>query len=341
MSAEVWDAIVLIRSRDAERSRNFGTGFAIAKDGKFVYLLTCAHVIRDVGGREQVVANGIPATVVAVGDEVGFDLAVLQVEGLWDKPQLKLCASGKAEKPLIIAGFYQFDPKTPPALRTIRGSLGDQIQSSSKDSSDRANAWDLKIEGDYYLQPGYSGSPVIDKENDGVMGVVTHQIGKGEKGLAISIEALVKIWQEMPAGLITSFLPAKPIDSEIPVDLRKATLPEQPGNAAPVNINVSNSKVDNAVGAGTVIHNEASNFIRDLTVHLSEGNVVKPSPSTNLRRVQKLQESINEALELLEEYEQQERLSTDPKTRRSAQIEQERLRQQIERYKQEIKGLEC
>jgi S1-C subfamily serine protease len=269
MSAEVWDAIVLITSRDADRSRNFGTGFAIAKDGKFVYLLTCAHVIRDVGGREQVVANGIPARVVAVGDEIGFDLAVLRVEGLWDKPYLKLCASGKTEKPLIIAGFYQFDPKTPPALRTIRGSLGDQIQSSSRDSSDRANAWDLKIEGDYYLQPGYSGSPVIDKENGGVMGVVTHQIGKGEKGLAISIEALVKIWQEMPVGLVTSFLPAKPIDSEIPVDLIKPSLPEQPANPASVNINMSGSNATNVVVNGTANYQEGSSVVRNHTINVS------------------------------------------------------------------------
>ena len=323
MSSDISDSIVLITGRDSDRSRNFGTGFAIAQDDKTIYLLTCAHVVRDVGGREQVLADGIPATVIAAGDEVGFDLAVLRVEGLWDKPRLSLCLSGEVEKPLIIAGFYQFDPKTPPALRTIRGSLGEQIRLSSRDGSDRVKAWDLKIEGEYYLQPGYSGSPVIDRENGCVLGVVTHQIGKGEKGLAISIQALVKIWQEMPASLITP-----------------PSLPQLSFNPASVIFISPNSTVTNVVGSGQINYQEAPNTIRDLTINVSrEAEAVSSPHLSNQQRQQSLQKSLKEALELLEEYEQQEMLDDDPNTRRYAQIKQERLRRQIEKYQQEIQRL--
>ena len=51
------------------------------------------------------------------------------------------------------------------------------------------------MDGDDYLQPGYSGSPVIDKYSNTVLGVVSHRRGKGDKGLAISIEALSEIWE--------------------------------------------------------------------------------------------------------------------------------------------------
>lgn len=325
MSSDISDSIVLITSRDSDRSRNFGTGFAIAQDDKTIYLLTCAHVIRDVGGREQVLVDGIPATVVAAGDEVGFDLAVLRVEGLWDKPRLSLCLSGEAEKPLIIAGFYQFDPKTPPALRTIRGSLGEQIRLSSRDGSDRVKAWDLKIEGEYYLQPGYSGSPVIDRENGCVLGVVTHQIGKGEKGLAISIQALVKIWQEMPVDLITPSLP-----------------PQPSSKPASVIFISPHSTVTNVVGSGQVNYQEAPNTNRESNINPSSNfPLTSIADSLKQRKCQHLRQQLDYALELLEDYQQQQRLTRDPKERQYAKIELERLQKEIEGYEQEMNELGC
>jgi hypothetical protein len=277
--------------------------------------------VRDVGGCEKVIAGGTSATVIASGEKQGFDLAVLQVEGLWDKPQLSLCASAEEEQPFIIAGFYQFDPKSPPALRKIRGKLGEQISLASSDGRERINAWDLRIEGEYYLQPGYSGSPVINQASGCVLSVVTHQIGKGEKGLAISIEALRKIWQEMPSGLISK--------SPSPQASRNTTFS---GNI------VSNSNVKNL--AGHVTYNEASNSIRELTINFPRIETVPQTPSATSQQIQRLQKRLEEALNLLDEYEQQELLTTDAKTRRNAQVEQERLRQQIDRYRQEIKNLE-
>jgi S1-C subfamily serine protease len=321
MSSDFWDSIILISSSDPSRSRDFGTGFVIHKEGQAVYLLTCAHVVRDVGGSEKVIAGGTPATVIASGEKQGFDLAVLRIEGLWDKPRLSLCASAEEEQPFIIAGFYQFDPKSPPALRKIRGKLGEQISLASSDGRERIYAWDLRIEGEYYLQPGYSGSPVVNQTNGCVLGVVTHQIGKGEKGLAISIEALRKIWYEMPSGLISK--------SPSPQASRHMT--------SSINV-MSNSTVTNL--AEHVNYNEASNSIRELTINFSGIETVPQTPSANTGQIERLQKRLEEALNLLDEYEQQELLTTDAKTRRNAQVEQERLREKIERYEQQIKHLE-
>jgi hypothetical protein len=63
-------------------------------------------------------------------------------------------------------------------------------------------AWDLKIEGEHRLQPGYSGSPVVAQTSGKVLGVAIQRLGEGETGLAISIEALEKIWQGMPSQLL-------------------------------------------------------------------------------------------------------------------------------------------
>ncbi|NES03383.1 MAG: hypothetical protein F6K22_11340 [Okeania sp. SIO2F4] len=49
------------------------------------------------------------------------------------------------------------------------------------------------------LKSGYSGAPVIDLGTGFVVGLTTHKVDKeGTFGTAISIEALEKIWREMP-----------------------------------------------------------------------------------------------------------------------------------------------
>jgi hypothetical protein len=202
MSKNFSDSVILIASSNASTNGNFGTGFVIDKDEQKTYLLTCAHVVKDVGGPEQIEANGLPATVIVSGEDNGFDLAVLIVEGLLNKPLLNLCPIGEEEKPFIISGFYEFARQIPPALRDIRGQLGKQIRLASNDGCDRIDAWDLRVEGKHYLQPGYSGSPVIDRSTGCVLGVVSYRIGKGEEGLAISIEALKQIWKDIPNNLI-------------------------------------------------------------------------------------------------------------------------------------------
>jgi hypothetical protein len=202
MSSTFQDSVILITSSDPnlQKRRVFGTGFVIHHTDEATYLLTCAHVVRDVGGEALVLADSIPATVVANGESKGFDLAVLRVQRLWC-PALCLSMSSAA-KHFAIAGFYAFDQKETRLLREIQGYLGKQSFIPSTDGRNRIKAWDLHIEGEDILQPGYSGSPVVDRTSSAVLAIVSHQVGKGEKGLAIAIEAIQNIWHSMPYDLL-------------------------------------------------------------------------------------------------------------------------------------------
>lgn len=157
------------------------------------YVLTCAHVVRDVGGKEKVKADSKPATVIASGEDDGLDLAVLQVDGLGGKSEINLQVSGKRESPFITAGFQLYDKAH--LIRSLQGNLGEPVGLQSIRIGERIQAWDLRIDGDYSLQPGYSGSPVVDESSGCVLGIVSHRQGEGKRGLAISIEALEKIWK--------------------------------------------------------------------------------------------------------------------------------------------------
>jgi hypothetical protein len=202
MNANFWNSVILITSSDSEQIGDFGTGFVIHQDEQTTYLLTCAHVVFAVGGSDKVRVGGHPATVEALGDRYGCDLAVLAVkERLTKLPPLKLGVVGEKGRQFFGAGFYTDATKTR-KLAQIKGKLGEmQIIESIK--GDRTQAWNLQIDDDseHHLKSGYSGSPVVDKISGYVLGVVAQQTDQG-KGLAISIEALGKTWRSMPFDLL-------------------------------------------------------------------------------------------------------------------------------------------
>ncbi|RCJ20498.1 hypothetical protein A6S26_26620 [Nostoc sp. ATCC 43529] len=105
--------------------------------------------------------------------------------------------------------------------------------------------------------------------------------------------------------------------------------------------NMSGNSIGNFAGSGSINYNEAPNQIRSISVNSSS----LPSPSlnqlSNQQRCQSLRNHLSESLELLEEYEQQERLTSDPKIRRNAKNEQEKLRPKIASYEEEINNLGC
>lgn len=202
MTLEVTKSVVRITSTDEDNSR-FGTGFVIYQDDdtQTAYLLTCAHVIRDIGGKKRVQVLDHHAEVVAYGSEDGpDDLAVLRVGSLFDAP-LKLGPSEQRNSPFVTAGFEELK-KNNYVVREIRGYLGGQVGLETRGQTDRITAWDLEIKGDRRLQHGYSGSPVVDEMSGLVLGVVSYRLGAGEKGLAISVEAVKQIWPEMPLELM-------------------------------------------------------------------------------------------------------------------------------------------
>lgn len=85
-------------------------------------------------------------------------------------------------------------------IRRISGILGVQVQIQMKGQADRLSAWDLEITDTHLLNPGYSGSPVVDEDKN-VIGVVNTRRGEGQTGVALSIETLKKVWAETPPPL--------------------------------------------------------------------------------------------------------------------------------------------
>jgi hypothetical protein len=200
--------VVLISSKEPKSNKaTVGTAFIIHQDQSNTYLLTCAHVIIDVGGVDSVIADGTTARVIALGETNGFDLAVLRVEEVWDKPILKLSTCVEQGNPFIVYGFYLYD-KTP-TLELIEGILGKERLVTGKqkvldfeEKNSRTKVWQLKLKDkENYLKPGYSGSPVISKNSGDVFAVVTHSESQGEMGSAISIATVEKIWPQMPFAL--------------------------------------------------------------------------------------------------------------------------------------------
>jgi len=161
-------------------------------------VLTCAHVVNAVGGQATVKINDTQAIVVALGSEDGIDLAVLRVLGL-DRIPLSLSVACEKGKFFTTVGFQSYNKEF--LFRPLNGILGEQVLIGAT-LAKLIKAWDLKITDDYQLQPGNSGSPVVDGANDAVVGIVRTRQGDGKKGLAISVEALQKIWQEMPPGIL-------------------------------------------------------------------------------------------------------------------------------------------
>lgn len=210
MNTELHESIFRITSGDQDKKR-FGTGFAIHRDKRATYFVTCMHVITDdTGERRQIKVGDHPATLIAHSSENDlFDLAVLRVNASLTVPLLKLSTSGRTSDAFFITGFQESGQYY--VLRSIWGNLGAPIGLETTERPGRAKAWDLKIKDDFPLQKGYSGAPVILVNTGEVIGIVSHRQGEGKLGRAISMEALKQIWPRMPASLFQPApTPSKP-----------------------------------------------------------------------------------------------------------------------------------
>jgi hypothetical protein len=195
---DIRDHVVLITSADAE-NRAFGTAFVIHREAQTSYLATCAHVVRDVGGPGKTIVADRAASVVAFGTDGFPDMSVLSVNDLSKTQPLRLQAQAEEGDAFLADGFQSFG-KQNYLHRPVRGVLGAQIGLVDKGQSMQVRAWDLSIIGEYDLQPGYSGSPVVLEKTGAVLGVASHTVGQ-KKGVAISIDTLGKIWPAAPASL--------------------------------------------------------------------------------------------------------------------------------------------
>lgn len=191
---DISTSVVRITSSDPT-NRCFGTGFVVASRGASCTIVTCTHVLRDVGGAAAVCVDGMPATVVIVDDD-NTDLTVLRVDGLGDRLPLPLCATGQTGAAIRMYGYERFGESVRGG--PLDGTLDRESWLESERTSARIRSWDLRIEGNYQLAPGYSGSPVIATSSQHVIGIVRYRVGRGDSGLAVSIAALPDIWPECP-----------------------------------------------------------------------------------------------------------------------------------------------
>ncbi len=219
MNSSNLNSILLITSKNLE-NRRFGTGFVIYHLENSSWVVTCAHVVNDVGGETALEVNGCTAKVAGTGKSDDLDLSLLETEGRLNMPVIKLGTYGRSESPFTTAGYQLFGKHF--SIKHIVGKLVQQHELVSKTLSDRIKVWTITILGDDLLQDGYSGAPLIDDESGFCVGVISYKQGDGKNGLAISIEELEKI---LPTGAVN--LIEKPVTQREPNHLdylfRRAT----------------------------------------------------------------------------------------------------------------------
>ena len=180
--------------------KKFGTGFVIHKDDSKTYVLTCQHVLDDIGDPKSIHVNYKPAYVIASDvSQNGFDLAVLCVDEELDHPVLPLNSTISTGNSFQIAGHYQYGKQR--LTESLEGIVGTEVLLESTKHQQRISAWHLILDDEDKLQRGYSGAPVFDSSNQ-VVGVVGYEQKKGKIGLAISVKALIHIWPAIPKVLL-------------------------------------------------------------------------------------------------------------------------------------------
>lgn len=217
-------AVAIITSSDPKEKKSFGSGFAVYRDANSTFFVTCAHVVTEVGGAEKILVDGNSATIVDLDTEAGFDVAILKVDKFLDKPILKLKTISEKKGLFITEGYSAQAQGT--QKRPISGNFLDSgATRSSGDKQSEVKIWDLTITSDAPLRKGYSGSPLVDRSDHHVVGIINWREGEG-KGFAISIEALEKVWKgkppdvkAIPSDLIKKFF----VEDSVPPERPKAT----------------------------------------------------------------------------------------------------------------------
>jgi len=189
----------------------FGTGFAIERDAHYLYIVTCYHVIREVGGEKALLVRQAPAELVAFDPEDGFDLALLRVEieSLPDVPILPYAQVFPVQQRFHLAGFYRYD-KLIPAKR-VAGNFVREDALFSDYRKCHSRGWRIQIDAGEALESGLSGGPMVNEAGQ-VLAVISCKEGEGKAGFAVSIEALTHIWQLTATETVT-----------IPLEVRTAS----------------------------------------------------------------------------------------------------------------------
>ncbi len=196
------DSIVLILSSNPKNTA-FGTGFIIARDQSYSYVLTCAHVLEQIKSKNSAedtlkIAGFLDKSLefVACGSGDEIDIAVLKVPVLFDAPLFEECIIGNSSNEILISGYSSFEGKNQ-AQRNLVGTLGESIRINNAQGIN-VSAWDINIkltDGFSKLAPGYSGSPVYNNKGK-IIGIVSHMRG-AEAGHAVCISNVLRLYPDI------------------------------------------------------------------------------------------------------------------------------------------------
>jgi len=202
--------IALVSSRSEPTV--YGTGFVIHANATRSYLVTCAHVVRDIQKAspdpEDLLVDNTSATIEAIGTPETIDLAVLSVPRLADMPPLPLSKVATEGAMVEVYGQYTIERKSAKLAERLRGTLHKETANTS--TAFKVRSFRLKLQEDDRIQPGYSGGAVVCEGL--AIGVAAVQRDQGSEAIAIMVEAVANIWPGMPPDL---FDPVRP--SVVPV----------------------------------------------------------------------------------------------------------------------------
>ncbi|MBD2340054.1 AAA-like domain-containing protein [Calothrix sp. FACHB-156] len=182
-----------------------GTGFFISSQG---HLLTCAHVVEEVGGWDNVRVNGQKVDLVYLGDRTCDDFAILQLPN-YQGASVPLAADFQPMDRFLSIGYGRLDF---PQGASIDGTITDvnpQFEFSNLPMLRlRVKANSQQVQG------GYSGSPVFNAETQRVIGIIA-AYDNTEGALALPLATVKQKWSNLSIFLdINQNVPPLPPNSD-------------------------------------------------------------------------------------------------------------------------------
>jgi formylglycine-generating enzyme required for sulfatase activity len=186
-------SVLLVASSDPNTPA-FGTGFFVGRDaGERAYVVTCAHVVRDVGP-EAVTVAGQRAGVVVMGSPAGADdIAVLEAEVPGDVLPLRLGRAPSDRRACTVLGYRKLYGNVRQA-RSIDGVFGSAILTTG---GRQVAAWSLDMAEP--VPNGYSGSPIFDRGTGEVIGVASLSFPNTSAAVAIAAQEVLALWPAVAA----------------------------------------------------------------------------------------------------------------------------------------------
>lgn len=196
--------VVLITGPDG---KGHGSGFVVRRAGAVSHVVTCAHVVADLG---TPLVNGRAAKILWDGTPEGIDLAALAVEGLTEEA-LSLTRVARVGDEVLAVGFTRVDRGRRATARPAKIREATQLTYDPVKVV-KHGGWLLDLEGDG-ITDGFSGGPVVAADTGLVVGV----LGLRGQGTADAIGiANLAVWKDAPPAV-------SPIRDEV-ANLRRTSL---------------------------------------------------------------------------------------------------------------------